>query len=156
MGKTISTAIDINRFFLSILLTTCIALILSFGAEIFGIRSCDLCRMQRFIYLCLFFISACGIFSNLKRFFLFSIGIFAFLGLLLSVYHLGVQNNVFYDACSVEIVKTIGELKSTMFSQKIPCSRVSLSLFGVPVTALNALICAIILTTFLRKESVLK
>lgn len=129
------------RTFSFILLCSLIALATSFLAQYsWGYQPCLLCKLQRLPYLFLGVVSTWAIiFPKSRKWLSFILLIVIAMGLLLSLYHLGIQLGILKDRCSMKISIQSIESFGQHLVQKKPCSEISLSIFGVPISGLNSL-----------------
>lgn len=134
-----------------------LALIISESFKFFWqVQPCTLCKIQSLIYLFLMFASGYYIIALRSRkahcedskrwkkdkISWFIISSIALLGFIASTIHFAIQLQLIEDVCSIAKVTNLAAFKETVFKQRIPssCAKITLSIFGVPASGLNAAI----------------
>lgn len=126
-----------KRFFIFCFAISLIALGFSLSHQLlFSAPPCRLCIWQRVLHSIVLAVAAGGIFTHHKAFLCGLITAF-FLLLLVSGYHFFIQAGFVKDTCVIPVIKNIQEFKNTLLHPPLPCSKISLSLFGVPLSLVN-------------------
>ena len=95
------------------LITFIISLLSIFGAiyieYVLGVKPCVLCLYQRVPYLISIFICFLGYYNNKKLILLYLLLLTFFTSIILSGYHLGIENDIFkeFSGCSNENINLI-------------------------------------------------
>lgn len=116
------------------LLAICLSLLSEFAWKI---ESCILCKFQRIFYIFIAGFSTWGLWKKSNRFPSFFVQS-ALLGMmLLSGYHLMVQMGLLTDFCSLpKKIASIDDFER-MLAAPLPCSKVTWSFLGLPLSAYN-------------------
>lgn len=123
---------------------------------VLGSQPCKLCLWQRYLMLAIFCLSILSIITSFKAIVLLILG--SFLALIgVSGYHAMVQLGFVVDPCSVPVVSSKMEFWEAINSP-IPCSKISASIFGMPLSVVNALSSALVfcILTFEVKSNLVK
>lgn len=103
---------------------------------VLGSQPCKLCLWQRYLMLGIFCLSILSIITSFKVVVLLILG--SFLALIgVSGYHAMVQLGFLVDPCSVPVVSSKMEFWEAINSP-VPCSKISASIFGIPLSVVNA------------------
>lgn len=103
---------------------------------VLGSQPCKLCLWQRYLMLGIFCLSILSIITSFKAIVLFILG--SFLALIsVSGYHAMVQFGFVVDPCSVPVVSSKMEFWEAINSP-IPCSKISASIFGMPLSFIGS------------------
>lgn len=131
--------VTLNRLLLICAAFAILALSFSFFHEyILGIRPCNLCKLQRAPMVAILALSIFGFITKFKDFSLKFVQLSFLVTLLLASYHLLVQLGLIADPCIVpKNIKNIDDFRK-MLDAPIPCSKISWSLFGIPISAYSA------------------
>lgn len=135
-----STRIFLNRWFLSMLFIGAVALTCSLLAvHVFHLKPCVMCRLQRIPFAFLIANAALGLITLFKEGFFKVIQVCLALGVLLGITHFLMQMGTLPDFCTAHRGFGTSEefLKSIQTSK---CSDIAWSIFGVPVSLLNAMV----------------
>ena len=139
-----------NRWFFSCLAIGGIALIASLLAvQVFHLKPCTLCKLQRIPLVLLIVNSGFGILSSYKQGFFRVVQGCLLLGGVLGLGHFLVQMGALPDPCAVQ--KGLHSIQE--FSQLLAfprCSELSWKIFGVPVSLMNAGLCFGVLSISIR------
>lgn len=129
-----------NRFFLAILCVGIIAFSSSLIAvHILNLSPCTLCKLQRIPHALLISNALFGLISRYKTgFFKVILAVLGF-GVILSTFHLLMQVGVVPDFCSSQRGFTSTD-EFLQILQSPKCSQVNWSIWGIPVSLLNALL----------------
>jgi disulfide bond formation protein DsbB len=128
-----------NRIFASALGFSLLAILFSLVVEYgYSIKPCRLCIWQRWGYISILSVSFFGILFEkkdriLKGVFLLLLGLFC-----LSTYHALVQYGFFADPCVIPKVSHSDDFWN-MINAPLPCSKVSFSIFGIPISVFNSI-----------------
>ena len=145
------------------LITFIISLLSIFGAiyieYVLGVKPCVLCLYQRVPYLISIFICFLGYYNNKNLILLYLLLLTFFTSIILSGYHLGIENDIFkeFSGCSNENINIIDKeelLNSLNFSQ-LNCKDVSFKLFGLSLAAINLMVSvfiSVLLLILLKNE----
>ena len=145
------------------LITFIISLLSIFGAiyieYVLGVKPCVLCLYQRVPYLISIFICFLGYYNNKNLILLYLLLLTFLISIILSGYHLGIENNIFkeFSGCSNENINLIDKeklLNSLNFSQ-LNCKDVSFKLFGLSLAAINLMVSifiSVLLLILLKNE----
>ena len=129
----------------------------SYGMEfIFGLKPCRLCYFQRIPYFLIIIISAVSIFLDTKTLSAWILTSILLISFILASYHLAIQLGVVADPCAIKSPSSLEDYKRNIFETPIPCSKVSWSIFGIPLSAFNAiisLVCLCFIILFPIKKS---
>ena len=121
---------------IAIVFSTMGILVSLFFEFVLGSQPCKLCLWQRYLMLSIFCLSILSIITSFKAIVLLILG--AFLALIgVSGYHAMVQFGIVLDPCSVPVISSKMEFWEAINSP-IPCSKISASVFGVPLSVINA------------------
>ncbi len=118
-----------------------------------NISPCKLCLYQRIPYILTLIVCFFGLFIN-NKLILYSLIILFMSSILLSGYHLGIENNIFneFSGCQNESVDTIdkSELLQNLNNYLPNCKNVNFRIFGLSLATINFII-SIALTAFTIK-----
>mgnify|MGYP001265289171 CR=1 FL=1 len=118
-----------------------------------NISPCKLCLYQRIPYILTLIVCFFGLFFN-NKLILYSLIILFMSSILLSGYHLGIENNIFneFSGCQNESVDTIdkSELLQNLNNYLPNCKNVNFRIFGLSLATINFII-SIALTAFTIK-----
>ncbi len=145
------------------LITFIISLLSIFGAiyieYVLGIKPCILCLYQRVPYLISIFICFLGYYNNKNLILLYLLLLTFLISIILSGYHLGIENNVFkeFSGCSNENINLIDkeELLNSLNLSQPNCKDVSFKLFGFSLAAINLMVSvfiSVLLLILLKNE----
>ena len=144
-SKNITYNVLANRIFLIALIVSILAIIISFGVDFSGISSCNLCKVQRIPYFVIIFFSLFGIFFNSKTICMFFLVAMSALSITISSYHIGIQQGLFIDPCVIDHPENVDALKKMLFETSVPCSKVTWSIAGIPMSVCNLAVSLIFL-----------
>jgi disulfide bond formation protein DsbB len=137
---SLERTIVVNRYLVVISAFAGLILLSSYVNEyLFSSIPCRMCKLQRLPYFVIFISAIFGVISNKKHFFnlILKIGFAVSFGF--ALYHLLIQYGLIADSCAM--TTTITDLNSfkAMLQSHIPCSKISWSLFGLPIPFYNAM-----------------
>lgn len=125
-------------FFLSICLTALTASLLA--QFVWRQQPCNLCLAQRTMYSIGVALSFWGILSK-KPHLVYQLLLFCFLiGLIISLYHLGVQYGLIADRCKTAPIANDIQVFEELLLQKRGCGAISWKLFGLPIPFFNSIL----------------
>lgn len=144
--------ISISRNFVFVFFTSLLALISSISFEyILHFEPCNLCTLQRISFCVIALGSFIGIFSERKLLFSLTLAMFSIIGLMLSLYHLGVQFELVSDPCIINAPKSFEAFKIELFNQTTSCSKI-LKILGVPLSVWSFVLSSLCLIFSLRSS----
>ena len=117
-----------------------------FIEHILGHLPCSLCLMQRVPYiLAIIFIALIFFSKRFEKPVLLLLSVVFILGAILSIYHVGVEQNIFKEPFVCDIGdKSLGVTKEDLLRQlennKISCKDVTFSVFGISLATINTII----------------
>lgn len=117
-----------------------LAYLVSTIAEFNGFEICKLCMFQRYIHLTLVGIIPLFFFGFLRKFLIAFVILFLSLSTVVAFYHFFIQMGFVSDICSVPHVETLEDFIHQIYSQSIPCSKITLKFLDVPIAAWNGCI----------------
>lgn len=128
-----------NKIFALSLGFSIIAVLFSLFVEYgLSIKPCSLCKWQRWVFISISGGSLLGFLLNRKREML-GLVLICFVGLfLLSSYHGLVQYGVISDPCIVPKISSADDFWK-MINAPLPCSKISFSIFGIPISVFNSI-----------------
>ena len=129
-----------NQWFFAMVLLGGTALGASLLAvEVFGLKPCVMCKLQRIPFALLIMNGGFGLFSSYKQGFFQVLQVCLALGVILGLGHFLMQMGALPDPCATQNgFKSPEEFSKVLLSPK--CSMVNWSFFGIPVSLLNALL----------------
>ena len=108
---------------------------------ILGVQPCKLCVYQRIPYLVAIFISFLGYCFPKKNIFLYGMILVFFLSLLLSGYHVGIENNIFseFAGCTSENLNITdkNKLLESLNNSLNNCKDIHFTIFGFSLATIN-------------------
>ena len=117
---------------------------------ILGYKPCNLCLIERIPYWgAIILISIIVIFNKYEKLFLSIILILFIIGVIISIYHFGIEQGIFSESLVCEIGKSNSDLSTDdllnqLQNQQISCKDVKFSIFGFSLASINTLISLII------------
>ena len=134
MGKLSNYRFETIAIFYSVL-GICFSLFFEFAL---GILPCKICMWQRYLFFSILSLSLFSMITNYQVFVLLVLG--TFVGLIcVSTYHALIQFGFVSDPCSVPRVATMEEFWKAINSTTIPCAKITASIFGFPISLVNAI-----------------
>ncbi len=112
------------------------------------INPCTLCIYQRIPYIFSIFICFLGYYNNNVFFWLYLLFLTFFISVVLSGYHVGIENNIFkeFSGCTNNNINLIDKeelLKSLNYSRP-SCKNISFKILGFSLASINLIISSII------------
>lgn len=118
---------------------------------VWNMKPCELCRYERLPYFLMMFTAYIGYFmSKFRKIISIAVVVFAFFGVTISFFHVGVENAWFnYDssciANSVKSTTSIDILKSQILSKDlVPCDASQYSFIWVSIAGWNFIVISVI------------
>lgn len=131
-----------NAYIISLAISST-ALLISFVLEfLYLIDSCELCKVQRLLFLLIFLSSAAALMLK-KNHLIFALIFFSVVNVGAASYHLGIQCGIIRETCKVTSVKSLADFETLLTSKK-KCSEIDATFFKLPLpiySILGSLIC---------------
>ena len=139
----------LKKFFFVIALFSIFTLLGAVFIEyVIGAKPCKLCLYQRYPYVASIFICFFGYNATKQNFWLYLLSFLFLISLILSVYHVGIENNIFpeFSGCTTNNLNIINkEDLLNSFSVILPnCKDANFEILGFSLATINALISGII------------
>ena len=144
-----------KNFFLFVLFISIFSIISAIYIEyILNQKPCELCLYQRYPYLAAIFISFFGYFYTDKILFFYVMILTFIISVILSGYHIGVEQDIFLGlaSCSSENLNILdkSELLKSFDDISVSCKDVSFTLFDMSLATINFIMSLmIIILTFI-------
>tara|TARA_A100001011_G_scaffold223342_1_gene231264 strand:- start:408 stop:893 length:486 start_codon:yes stop_codon:yes gene_type:complete len=146
-----------KNLFQAIFLISFIALISAYFIEyILGYQPCNLCLYERIPYfLAILIILVNFKYNKLEKYFIFFLIIIFFIGTMLSLYHLGIEQGLIRESALCDLKKGANiidkdEILEQLQQENISCKDVAFKIFGLSLTSFNIVI-SLLLTISLTK-----
>ena len=140
-----------NLFIKFIFLVSIIALVSAFFIEyILGHQPCNLCILERIPYLLAIMIVLLNYkFTQFEKFFILLLAIIFLAGIILSLYHLGIEQGFIEESlvCDLKSGSNLlskEEILKQLQEKSISCKDVTFKIFGLSLTSYNILISLLI------------
>ena len=134
-----------------IFLVSIIALVSAFFIEyVLGHQPCNLCILERFPYLLAVIIILLNYkFKQFEKFFILSLTIIFLIGTILSLYHLGIEQDFIKESlvCDLKSGSNLlskEEILKQLQEKNVSCKDVTFKMFGLSLTSYNILISMLI------------
>tara|TARA_Y100001970_G_C14096069_1_gene782735 strand:+ start:642 stop:1124 length:483 start_codon:yes stop_codon:yes gene_type:complete len=117
---------------------------------VIGHKPCNLCLLQRLPYImAIILIILVTIFKNLQRLVFLLLGVIFFIGTLLSIYHVGIEQGLISESfvCGNNIDTNITdktEILKQLENKAVSCKDVTFTIIGVSLATINTFISLII------------
>ena len=139
-----------KNFFLIISLISIFTLIAAVYIEfILEVKPCKLCLYQRFPYIIAIFLCFFGYNNSNQKIWLYLLILTFLVSLLLSGYHLGIENNIFpeFSGCSANNLDIINkkDLLNSLNTFIPNCKDVTFKILGISLATINVLISGLII-----------
>ena len=139
-----------KNFYLFVLFISIFSIISAIYIEyILNQKPCELCLYQRYPYLAAIFISFFGYFYKDKILFFYVMILTFIISVILSGYHIGVEQDIFLGlaSCSSENLNILdkSELLKSFDDISVSCKDVSFKLLGLSLATINFLLSVIII-----------
>ena len=146
---------EIKKFYTIIFITSLLSLLIALYIEFFlGYQPCKLCIYQRIPYLIAIFLTFLGISYSKNLIWLYALLLIFFSSLLLSGYHLGIEQEIFkeFSGCTGNSINIIdkNELLKLLNSEVNSCKNVDFQIFGLSLATINFLLSFIIFISILK------
>ncbi len=146
---------EIKNFYIIIFIISLLSLLIALYIEFFlYYQPCKLCVYQRIPYLIAIFITFLGINYSKNLIWLYALLIIFFSSLLLSGYHLGIEQEIFkeFSGCTVNSINITdkNELLKLLNSDVKSCKNIDFTIFGLSLAAINFLLSFLILVLILK------
>lgn len=147
LSNTASHRYRINQSFVFVLIISMLALAASYGLEVIEkIQPCKICTVQRACIFLLMLFAILGIFSSIKCAIGLLISIVSLISFAIACYHIGIQIGLFSDSCATIYPADLNDFKNMLFKSRPSCATI-IWIFGLPISAWNLLISALICTS---------
>jgi len=146
---------EIKKFYTIVFIISLLSLLIALYIEFFlGYQPCKLCIYQRIPYLIAIFITFLGINYSKNLIWLYALLIIFFSSLLLSGYHLGIEQEIFkeFSGCTVSSINITdkNELLKLLNSDVKSCKNIDFTIFGLSLAAINFLLSFFIFLLILK------
>jgi len=146
---------EIKKFYTIIFITSLLSLLIALYIEFFlGYQPCKLCIYQRIPYLIAIFLTFLGISYSKNLIWLYALLLIFFSSLLLSGYHLGIEQEIFkeFSGCTGNSINIIdkNELLKLLNSKVNSCKNVDFQIFGLSLATINFFLSFIIFILILK------
>ena len=146
---------EIKNFYIIIFIISLLSLLIALYIEFFlYYQPCKLCVYQRIPYLIAIFITFLGINYSKNLIWLYALLIIFFSSLLLSGYHLGIEQEIFkeFSGCTANSINITdkNELLKLLNSDVKSCKNIDFTIFGLSLAAINFLLSFFILVLILK------
>ncbi len=134
-----------KNFFLLVMLISLLTIISAIYIEyILQVPACKLCIYQRVPYLIAIAVCFFGYYSNFKNICLHILGLTFFFSIILSSYHVGIENNIFseFSGCVTQNMNITDkkELLEIIKAQRPSCKNVNFTILGFSLATINLII----------------
>ena len=149
-----SNKITINSLIILSILTLSVAYFIEF---VLGHEPCSLCKIERIPYIGAIILGSFLILTNKwKKIILFLILLLFVFGTIISIYHVGIEQNIFSESLLCEIgvnnnIKNPDELLKTLGKTPISCKDVTFKIFGLSLATFNTILSIVISCILLRQ-----
>tara|TARA_B100000579_G_scaffold424063_1_gene428005 strand:- start:1167 stop:1646 length:480 start_codon:yes stop_codon:yes gene_type:complete len=152
--------LEVKKFYSLILFLCIISLISAIYIEyILEQKPCKLCIYQRLPYLAAIFVCFFGYNYSKNIFWLYLLTLTFILSSILSGYHVGIENNIFYESavCTNENLNITekSKLLESLKNQTPSCKNVNFTVFGLSLATINfmiSLLVSIICVVVIKNE----
>ena len=135
----------------SLLILSFIALSFAYFVEfILGHEPCNLCKIERLPYIGSIILGSFLLFMNRWKKIILSLILLLFIsGLVVSIYHVGIEQGIFSESLLCELgmnnnIQNPEELLETLKKTPISCKDVTFSIFGLSLATFNAFLSLVI------------
>ena len=135
----------------SLLILSFIALCFAYFVEfILGHEPCNLCKIERLPYIGSIILGSFLLFMNRWKKIILSLILLLFIfGLVVSIYHVGIEQGIFSESLLCELgmnnnIQNPEELLETLKKTPISCKDVTFSIFGLSLATFNAFLSLVI------------
>ena len=146
---------EIKKFYTIVFIISLLSLLIALYIEFFlGFSPCKLCIYQRIPYLIAIFLTFLGISYSKNLVWLYALLLIFFSSLLLSGYHLGIEQEIFkeFSGCTGNSLNIIdkNELLKLLNSEVNSCKNVDFQIFGLSLATINFLLSFVIVILILK------
>ena len=144
--------LNAKNFYIIIALLSVLSLSSAIYIEyVLNVNPCTLCLYQRIPYIISIFLCFCGYLNLKKTLWMYFLTFNFLLSLILSGYHVGIENNIFaeFSGCTANNLNIVDkeELMNSL-SENLPnCKDVNFKLIGLSLATINLFISSIIFIT---------
>ena len=144
--------LNAKNFYIIIALLSVLSLSSAIYIEyVLNVNPCTLCLYQRIPYIISIFLCFCGYLNLKKTLWMYFLTFNFLLSLILSGYHVGIENNIFaeFSGCTANNLNIVDkeELINSL-SENLPnCKDVNFKLIGLSLATINLFISSIIFIT---------
>tara|TARA_Y100001970_G_scaffold258616_1_gene338701 strand:+ start:2724 stop:3194 length:471 start_codon:yes stop_codon:yes gene_type:complete len=140
--------VNIKKLYFFVFLISIFSILSAIYIEfVLGIKPCVLCLYQRVPYIVAIFICFLGYYNN-SFFWIYFLFLIFLIGVFLSSYHLGIENNIFneFSGCTSSDIKLTDkqELLKSLNSSRPNCKDVNFKIFGISLAAINLILSMLI------------
>ena len=133
--------VNIKKLYFFVFLISIFSILSAIYIEfVLGIKPCVLCLYQRVPYIVAIFICFLGYYNN-SFFWIYFLFLIFLIGVFLSSYHLGIENNIFmeFSGCKNENINTTdkAELLQSLNNFLPSCKEVNFKIFGLSLATIN-------------------
>ena len=118
---------------------------------VLNVNPCTLCLYQRIPYIISIFLCFCGYLNLKKTLWMYFLTFNFLLSLILSGYHVGIENNIFseFSGCTANNLNIVDkeELMNSLSENLTNCKDVNFKLIGLSLATINLFISSIIFIT---------
>ena len=137
--------LNVKIFLVLVLLLSLITLFSAYYIEyVMGIKPCKLCLYQRYPYFMLIFLSIIGLIFFQNKNILYLVILTFTVSLILSIYHTGIENNIFpeFTGCTSDNINIYHKeiLLNSLNNIDPSCKDVTFRIFGLSLATINILI----------------
>ena len=122
--------------------------------HIIKIKPCKLCIYQRFPYLLAIFISFLGYYFSNNRLWIKLLALIFLISLVLSGYHVGIENEFFneFSGCTNENINLMDKSKilNSLQNETNSCKNVNFKILGMSLATINMIISSLFLIIYLN------
>ena len=136
--------VNIKKLYFFVFLISIFSILSAIYIEfVLGIKPCVLCLYQRVPYIVAIFICFLGYYNN-SFFWIYFLFLIFLIGVFLSSYHLGIENNIFneFSGCTDGNLKITNklELLNSLKNVVIGCKSVNFRILGLSLATINFII----------------
>ena len=146
----------INKlFYITILLVSLFAISSALFVEyVFSIQPCKLCLYQRIPYIFSIIVCFFGFFFPKKKIWIYFLIILFISSILISGYHMGIENNIFneFSGCTNNNLNTIdkAELLQSLNNLLPNCKDVNFKILGLSLATINFLLSIVLFVIIMK------
>ena len=146
---------EIKKFYTAIFIVSLLSLLTALYIEFFlGYKPCKLCVYQRIPYLISIFLTFLGVSYSKNLIWLYALLLNFFTSLILSGYHLGIEQEIFkeFSGCTGNSLNITdkNELLKLLNSELNSCKNVDFRIFGLSLATINFLLSFVIFILIIK------